>query len=306
MNTTSPALPAGRLKGLGLLADALTYPDTGETVELITARDGTKWFWLHEVAKVAELPNLKTTYRRTLEADEWRTIHISAVQDTSTNSRRGATGPNTKRVLLSLPGALKVLALARNNPKARAFDRWARHEVLAPLLTTGHVPEDGDRPVTGAGAGDDAPGYVGSLLALAFETQAGLLTVQKQQAETMAEVSRTSARLTDLLERTAGPGGRRSRVPAQRTPEAAEILERWRSRHLLGKEVWAVAAYALPIILEHGGLQASPRRIAERTGLDLATVNRALLDLVVAGLLRPVGETSRARHTVYDLGDARQ
>ncbi|GAA1922729.1 hypothetical protein GCM10009716_34010 [Streptomyces sodiiphilus] len=145
MNTTSPALPAGRLKGLGLLADALTYPDTGETVELITARDGTKWFWLHEVAKVTQLPHLRKDLTRRLDPDEWRKIDVSAGQGSV------ATGDvirNPMRILVSVPGVLKLLASSRK-PSARAFDRWARHEVLAPLLTTGHVPEDGDRLVSG-------------------------------------------------------------------------------------------------------------------------------------------------------------
>ncbi|GAA4657673.1 hypothetical protein GCM10023347_05700 [Streptomyces chumphonensis] len=90
--------------------------------------------------------------------------------------------------------------------------------------------------------------------------------------------------------------------PARRRDEATALLEQWRAEHLLSDAVWAVAAYALPIIVSHGTLRASPRRIAERTGLDIAVVNRALLDLCLAGCLRPVGETSRAQHTIYRLG----
>lgn len=282
-----PEIASAQLKGLGLLAEALTYPDTGETIELITATDGSKWFWLHEVAEAADLPNLKTTYRRTLDGDEWQTIDVSAGQSTSTNNRHELTSPNAKRVLLSLPGTIKVLTVARKNPKARAFDRWARHEVLAPLLTTNQpAPDD---PKT--------RDYVDSLLALAVETQAGMLSVQQQQSETMVK-------LTEILDRVTAnpPRGPGARTPQRRKDEAAGLLESWRSRHLLSKDVWAVAAYALPIILEHGNLQASPRKIAERTGLDVALVNRALLDLCLAGCLRPVGETSRSKHTIYELG----
>jgi DNA-binding MarR family transcriptional regulator len=293
--TTHPTIPSGQLKGLGLLAEALTYPDTGETIQLITAEDGSKWFWLHEVAKVATLPNLNTTYRRSLDEDEWRTIEVSAGQPTSTNSRYGVTSPNAKRILLSLPGTLKALTIARKNTRARAFDRWARHEVLAPLLVSGTEGGASGAAVTGCAHGD----YIESMLALGFETNARIAAVQERQTEILDRLTTEPPRGP----RTARDPARRT-LPRQstRTPEAAEMLESWRNRHLLSPEVWAVAAYALPILLEHGDLQASPKRIAERTGLDQGTVNRALLDLVVAGLLRPVGETSRARHTAYTLG----
>lgn len=325
-----------QLKGLGLLAEALTYPETGETIELVTSDDGTRWFWLHEVADASGLQNLKSTYRRTLDDDEWKVIDVSpgqptsiidrrnptspstqrglrtfdaesaycpidvsAGQSTSINSRRGLTSPNAKRVLLTLPGTIRVLGVARKNPKARAFDRWARHEVLAPLLTTGR-PAPGGEPAPAA-AHDGEREYVDSLLALAFETQAGILDVQRQQSDCMV-------RLTDILDRVTRerPATRtpRAQLPGRRRTEAAALLARWRNRFLLGKDVWVVATYALPILLEHGQLQAAPRTIAERTGLDLPTVNRALLDLCLVGCLRPVGETAHARHTVYELGDA--
>ncbi|WP_340559577.1 hypothetical protein [Streptomyces sp. GSL17-111] len=304
MTERPPTLPADpQLRGLGLLAEALTYPGTGETVQLVTAEDGGKWFWLHEVSAAADLPHLNTTYRRLLDGDEWMTVDVSAGHTTSTNSRRGPTGPNTVRVLLSLPGTVKVLSVARKNPRAKAFDRWARHEVLAPLLAKGPsgATETGGTKDQAQSSEARPPcanaEYVDSILALAFETQAGVAAVQRQQSETMV-------RITEILDRvTAEPQKPpRPMLPAQRRDEAAALLERWRAQHLLSKEVWAVAAYALPIILSHGTLQASPRRIAERTGLDVAVVNRALLDLCLAGCLRPVGETSRAHHTTYRLG----
>ncbi|MBW1601707.1 Bro-N domain-containing protein [Streptomyces sp. JJ66] len=269
-----------QLKGLGLLAEALTYPDTGETIELLTADDGGKWFWLHEVAKATDLPHLRKELSRRLDLDEWQKVDVSAGQDSVASSD---VIRNPMRVLISLPGVIKLLSTARK-PSARAFDRWARHEVLAPLLARGTEPQQHG----------PARGYVDSLLALAFETQARVLGVQRQQAETLAK-------LTEILDRVTTeslPGV----LPRQRHPEAAELLDKWRQQHLLSEEVWTVAAYALPIIVEHGTLQASPSKVAERTGLNVAVVNRALLDLCLAGCLRPVGETARAKHTIYQLG----
>jgi prophage antirepressor-like protein len=260
-----PEISSTQLKGLGLLAEALTYPETGQAIQLVTADGGTKWFWMHEVAQAAELPRIKDTYRRTLDDDEWQTIDIVAVQPTDTNCGHGLTSGNTKRVLISLPGVIKILATARN-PKARAFDRWARHEILAPLLLGRQEPE---APATD---------------------------------HLLAELTHATAKIADVLDRlTATPHQTRSLPLPPRTTESSRILDKWRSKHVLHPDVWAVAAYVLPVMLANGELRTPPRQIAEQTGLDPIVVNRALLDLLIAGCLMPSDGTTATGHMVYAL-----
>jgi prophage antirepressor-like protein len=262
-----PEIPDARFKGLGLLAEALTYPDTGETIEIIATDDGMRWFWMHQVATAAGLPNLKSTYRRTLAEGEWQTLDISAGQDRSTNSRLDAMSTQfAPRVILSLPGVIKVLAVSRNNPQAQAFDHWARHEVLAPLLLGRQAPE---APATD---------------------------------HLLAELTHATAKIVDVLDRlTATPHQTRSLPLPPRTTESSRILDKWRSKHVLHPDVWAVAAYVLPVMLANGELRTPPRQIAEQTGLDPIVVNRALLDLLIAGCLMPSDGTTATGHMVYAL-----
>jgi hypothetical protein len=62
-----------------------------------------------------------------------------------------------------------------------------------------------------------------------------------------------------------------------------------------------VAAYVLPVMLASGELRTPPRQIAEQTGLDPIVVNRALLDLLIAGCLMPSDGTTATGHMVYAL-----
>jgi hypothetical protein len=164
-----------------------------------------------------------------------------------------------------MAGTVKVLAVARN-PKARAFDRWARHDILVPLLTQNAAP---NVPATD---------------------------------QLLAELTHATAKIADVLDRlTATPHQTRSLPLPPRTTESSRILDKWRSKHVLHPDVWAVAAYVLPVMLANGELRTPPRQIAEQTGLDPIVVNRALLDLLIAGCLMPSDGTTATGHMVYAL-----
>ncbi|NGN67164.1 hypothetical protein G5C51_25055 [Streptomyces sp. A7024] len=140
------------------------------------------------------------------------------------------------------------------------------------------------------------------LTTLAHETLAMLAAAQRRQTKLLSELAAMSAQVTELLRRLAPlPSGSPPVQFGSRT-RALRLLDRWRRDHLLDESARAVAAYALPIVLNQGELRTAPEVLARFTGLSPRDAAAGLRTLVAAGCLTHVSAPKSNHYPVYRLG----
>lgn len=102
----------------------------------VVEKDGEPWWVAKDVCDILELGNPRTSLAL-LEEDEKNTVHIM-------DGNRG----NPETTIISEPGLFRLILRSRK-PQAKAFQRWAVHEVFPAIRKTGaYIPEGFKVPQT--------------------------------------------------------------------------------------------------------------------------------------------------------------
>ncbi|MDB1086210.1 Bro-N domain-containing protein [Streptomyces sp. ACA25] len=135
--------------------------------------------------------------------------------------------------------------------------------------------------------------------------QVAVLT-QRQYARAMDDMvtahqatARSMCRIAEALEELVSRGGigaspaRERPLPSAAASRAVrtadDLLAAWRSRLSAGEDVWAVAAFLAPVLMEEGEAGHSLAEIAEQTGLTQARVHDSLRFLLKRQAIRQTG-----------------
>ncbi|MDT0545544.1 MULTISPECIES: Bro-N domain-containing protein [Streptomyces] len=316
----TPPNPAGKQDAIDI--NDFVYAATGARVRRLTLPDGTHWFPAVDVAK--DLGYVNTRQALILHVPEdWRVSLDELAQSVyGRDSSHKIAGHGLKRSMrmVSLPGLVRLVN-GCTKPEAEPFKNWVT-EVVVSIQRHGSYelekaevqPTAPDAPTAYAMPKEVADAIVrleehnlsmdAQMLAMQREAQelrresAEMLrqsvAAQREIAEAIREstaVQRESFTAGQTAAQALTQHVNKTAVPPRVTP--ASVIAEWRERNLVvTADIWAVAAYILPAIIEHGECLYPLDAIASVTGLTEHRVHDALRMLQKRGCVRQAGVTS--------------
>lgn len=124
-------------------------------------------------------------------------------------------------------------------------------------------------------------------------TQREIVRSKRESVRSQQGIARSLARIADTLEgvsRVAIPHQRQE--PPRPTVTADSVLADWRAQLTITDDVWAVAVYLVPTLVEHGEARYTLEAIASRTGLTVSRVHDSLRFLLKRGCIRQTNATT--------------
>lgn len=291
------------------------YAATGARVRRLTMPDGEHWFPATDVC--AELGH---TNPRKAVADHVHEGGISRLE--TVTSRYGLSipaGRGWRRDLnvVNLQGLI-MLVNGCTKPECQPFKQWVA-EVIETVQREGSysLPVSEIATATSNGATAYAmPDQVIDLITrleernlrldeefaagqkVSAQAQERLMQTHVNLVQTQVGLAQSMARIADALEalvRAQGmplsESGRESETPATRPPDMNAILAQWRRRIPEGSDVWPVALYLLPEMLQNGDYKMSIDYLAVKVGMTAQEASSCLRVLRQAGCISQLGFT---------------
>lgn len=291
------------------------YAATGARVRRLTMPDGTHWFPASDVCR--ELGY--TTPRKAL-LDHVSPEHREFLQTvTGSHSLSVPAGREWRRDLqmVDLQGLI-MLVNGCTKPECQPFKQWVA-EVIETVQREGSysLPVSEIATATSNGATAYAmPDQVIDLITrleernlrldeefaagqkVSAQAQERLMQTHVNLVQTQVGLAQSMARIADALEalvRAQGmplsESGRESETPATRPPDMNAILAQWRRRIPEGSDVWPVALYLLPEMLQNGDYKMSIDYLAVKVGMTAQEASSCLRVLRQAGCISQLGFT---------------
>lgn len=315
----TPPTPAGKQDAIDI--NDFVYAATGARVRRLTMPDGTHWFPAVDVARHLGYANTRQAVNFHVADDYCKPLRDIA---------RGVCGVDTLRIpagqglqksmnLVNLQGLVQLVN-GSTKPAARPFKRWVAEVVLSvqrdgsyELEKAEVQPSAPDAPTAYAMPKEVADAIVrleehnlsmdAQMLAMQRETQElrresvemlrKSVEAQRELAEAIREstaVQRESFTAGQTTAQALMRSVNKTAEPPRVTP--ASLIAEWRERNLVvTADIWAVAAYILPSIIEHGECLCPLDAIASVTGLAEHRVHDALRMLQKRGCVRQTGVT---------------
>ncbi|MFI9720932.1 Bro-N domain-containing protein [Streptomyces sp. NPDC052396] len=309
-----PDRTAGRQEAIDV--GDFVYAATGARIRRITLPNGEHWFPAVDVCK--ELGY--TTTRKALldHVPEERREFLETV--TGSHSLSVPAGREWRRDLqmVDLQGLI-LLVNGSTKPSCQPFKQWVA-KVIRMVQQDGSYSLDRAEAQPSAATTYTVPVEIAeaivrleeSNLRLAEELSAAqretgrsqrevvegireLSTVQQGtndalmrfMSELSSQFDRLADRMSEIVDR---PPSARERAPARPRVTAESVINGWRDRNLaVTNDIWAVAAYILPALIESGECAHRLDAIAVRTGLTVSRVHDALRMMLKRGCIRQTG-----------------
>lgn len=315
----TPPNPAGTQDAIDI--NDFVYAATGARVRRLTMPDGTHWFPAVDVTK-------DLGYTNTRQALIWHVpegCHASlgdlARSVYGLDASRNIAGHGLKKSMqmVNLQGLIRLVN-GCTKLESEPFKNWVTEVVVAvqrhgsySLEKAAVQPTDPEAPTAYAMPKEVADAIVrleehnlsmdAQMLAMQREAQ----ELRRESVEMMRKSVAAQREIAEAIREstavqresfTAGPTVaqaltrrvNKTAAPPRVTP--ASLIAEWRERNLVvTADIWAVAAYILPAIIEHGECLYPLDAIASVTGLTEHRVHDALRMLQKRGCVRQTGVT---------------
>lgn len=314
----TPPTPAGKQDAIDI--NDFVYGATGARVRRLTMPDGTHWFPAVDVAK-------DLGYANTRQAITWHIPEGCVSLEDLARSVYGLDGSHKiaghglkkSMQMVNLQGLIRLVN-GCTKPESEPFKNWVTEVVVAiqrhgsyELEKAEVQPSAPDAPTAYAMPKEVADAIVrleehnlsmdAQMLAMQRETQElrresvemlrKSVEAQRELAEAIREstaVQRESFTAGQTTAQALMRSVNKTADPPRVTP--ASLIAEWRERNLVvTADIWAVAAYILPSIIEHGECLCPLDAIASVTGLTEHRVHDALRMLQKRGCVRQTGVT---------------
>ncbi|WP_030665406.1 Bro-N domain-containing protein [Streptomyces rimosus] len=289
--STHDTRPGGHVAGNDAIdIDDFVYAATGARVRKLMMPDGTHWFPAADVA--TELGYANTRQALLWHVPKSRIERLGelarSVYGADASSKIAGHGLKKSMNMVNLQGLI-LLVNACTKPESEPFKNW-----VAEMIVT--IQRDGSYALEKARVQPDP----GSPVAYAMPSQVADAIVRLEERnlrmdEECAELRRQEVRLfdriADSLDRIADKLGAGNQPAFERvTLTADELLADWKERQLVVTgDIWAVAAYLAPALVNSSVASYPLRVIAQRTGLTEHRVHDSLRMLLKRGCIRQVG-----------------
>ncbi|MBH1933234.1 Bro-N domain-containing protein [Streptomyces sp. AV19] len=257
------------------------YAATAARVRRLTTPDGNHWFPAADVAGELGYANTRDAIARHVPERHWMGLEDLARTVGGRDASRKFAGHGLKRSMrmVNLQGLVRLVN-ACTKPEAEPFKQWVTEVVVA-------VQRDGSYSLDKAAAQPSAttayavPEQIAEAIARAEERNLRLI-------EGLADaLNRLATRVEEIADRL--PAARRTPPPRPRVT-AESVLRDWKKHNLvITEDIWAVGAYVLPAIIEHGEACYPLDAIAARTGLTVHRVHDSLRMMLKRGCIRQTG-----------------
>lgn len=263
------------------------YAATGARVRRITLPNGEHWF---PAADVCRELGYTTTRKALLDhVPEERREFLETV--TGSHSLDVPAGREWRRDLqmVDLQGLI-LLVNGCTKPSCLPFKQWVSEVIVTIQREGSYTLRSVETPLSGAGV-PKAYAMPDQVADAIVRLEQHNLRLDEEYAVLRREEMRLFGRIADSLDRIAGKLSAGEQVHDERpalTPD--ELLADWKGRQLVVTgDIWAVAAYLAPALVNSAVASYPLRVIAQRTGLTEHRVHDSLRMLLKRGCIRQVG-----------------
>ncbi|KOT48053.1 MULTISPECIES: BRO-N domain-containing protein [Streptomyces] len=281
----TPACPESRQDAMDV--SDFVYAATGARVRRITLPNGEHWF---PAADICRELGYTTTRKALLDhVPEERRESLATVTGSHSLGIPAGRGWRRDLQMVDLQG-LVLLVNGCTKPSCLPFKTWVSEVIVT-------IQREGSYSLRKAGTPLPGPGVP---MAYAMPTEVAdtivrleerNLRVDEEYADLRRQEMRLFGRIADSLDRIADKLDAGAQTPGgQPTLTADELLADWKERQLVVTgDIWAVAAYLAPALVNSAVASYPLRVIAQRTGLTEHRVHDSLRMLLKRGCFRQVG-----------------
>lgn len=281
------------------------YAATGARVRRLTMPDGSHWFPAADVAGELGYANTRDAIAQHVPNEfAMRLEELAQGVDRGDALRKHAGHRLQKSMkMVNLQGLIRLVN-GCTKPEAEPFKQWVTEVILT-------IQRDGSyslrkaevQPSAGGRTAYAMPQEVADAIVRLEERNLRLdeefSVSQREAARTRQEmveairdlgtlISRLTDRVDDIADRL--PPTQRTAAPSRPRVTAESVITSWRDRNLaVTNDIWAVAAYILPALIELGESCYPLDAVATRTGLTVHRVHDALRMMLKRGCIRQTG-----------------
>ncbi|MFH8404558.1 Bro-N domain-containing protein [Streptomyces sp. NPDC018019] len=268
------------------------YAATGARVRRLTLPDGTHWFPAADVATELGYVNTRQALLWHVPKSCFQTLGdlCRSVYGVDTSQKSAGQGLKKSMNMVNLQGLI-LLVNACTKPESEPFKDWVT-EVIAAVQRDGSYALE-KAPVQPAPSGAVAYAMPQEVADAIVRLEERNLRLDEEHATLRREEMRVFGRIADSLDRIADRLGSAQRPDAPPRLTADAVLADWKNRHLVVTgDIWSVAAYILPALVNDGEAVHPLGTIARRTGLTEHRVHDSLRILLKRGCIRQTGVTA--------------
>lgn len=267
------------------------YAATGARVRRLTMPDGTHWFPAVDVAANLGYNNTRQALLAHVPKTDMEALGDLARSVCGTDASRKIAGHRLKKTMnmVNLHGLI-MLVNACTKAEAEPFKSWVAKVVVAVQRHGSYALSEAtvQAGVPAAPAVYAIPDHVADAIVRLEEHNLRMdeayTAMRSQEMRLLGSMAESLERIADKLCGAGSP----TRTAPDLTPE--NLLADWKARQLVVTgDIWAVAAYLAPALVNSAVASYPLGVIAQRTGLTEHRVHDSLRMLLKRGCIRQVG-----------------